>query len=186
MIHSCRHLRTRLSAVANIISVPDKIRESAKVLYFTGYSVEEIARKLNILPDTVSLWVFGSDGKGTSSSCWAVKRAQANDASIIAYIIDKHEMFDRTVNVAHKCLTKALEGLNERVHTGETVLNMDEIRKLAAVVTEMDKITRLEGGKATNIIETTTGLSANELRKIIKEDPIADDVVVEYKELDDI
>ena len=172
--------------MANIITVPDGIRESAKALYFTGYNADEIARRLNLPPDTVSSWIFGADGSGKSASCWAVKKAQVSDTSVIAYIIDKHEMFDRTVNVAHKCLTKALEGLNERVHTGETVLNMDEIRKLAAVVTEMDKVARLEGGKATNIIETTTGLSAVELRKIIKDDPIADDVVVEYKELDDI
>ena len=172
--------------MADLIPVPNGVRESAKALYFTGYSPDEIARRLNILPDVVLSWIFGSDGKGTSASCWAVKKAQVSDTSIIAYIIDKHEMFDRTVNVAHKCLTKALEGLNERVHTGETVLNMDEIRKLAAVVTEMDKVARLEGGKATNIIETTTGLSAVELRKIIKDDPIAETVVVEYRELEDV
>lgn len=179
-------MHLKVSAVGNIISVPDSIRASAKALYFTGYTVDEIARKLNIMPPVVSEWVFGADGSGTSKTCWAVKKAQVSDASVIAYIIDKHATFDRTVSVAHKCLTKALEGLNERVHTGETVLNMDEIRKLAAVVTEMDKISRLEGGQATSIIETTTGLSAPELRKIIKDDPINDVVDVQYRELEDV
>ena len=170
-------------SVANLI-ISDDILKKAKIMYFHGYSADEIVGKLNIPYNTVSEWIFGKDGRGESPSCWAVVKAKASEASIISYVIDKQGVFDRTTSVAHRCVTMMLEQYSKKVANEEVDFTVDEIRKMASIVVDMDKVARLESGKATSIIDTTTGLSAKELREIIASDPIADVVDVQYVELE--
>ena len=164
--------------------VSDDIRNRAKILYFQGHTCDDIVAKLNIPLNVVTEWVFGPNGRGDAPSCWAVVKAKASEGSIIAYIIDKQGVFDRTTSVAHNIVTMMLEQYGKKVANQEVDFTVDEIRKMASIVVDMDKVARLESGKATSIIETTTGLTATELRDIIKNDPIAEDVVVEYRELE--
>ena len=166
------------------LTVTDTLVQQAKILYFAGYTADDIVAKLNIPYNTVTEWIFGKDGRGESASCWAVVKAKADEASVIAYIIDKQGVFDRTTNIAHKVVTMMLEQYGKKVANNEVDFTVDEIRKMASIVVDMDKVSRLESGKATSIIETTTGLSAKELRDIIASDPINDAVEVSYTELE--
>ena len=168
----------------NYQEVSQEVRERAKMMYLAQYSLEEIVIKLNINLNVLKEWVFGKDGKGTSASCWNVVRSQVSDCSITAYILSKQDVFERTTGLALNCLTKALEGLNKRVNEGQE-LDVDEIHKISSVIEKMDKINRLEAGRATAIVHNT-GLTPEKVREIIKNDPIADVVDVEYKELEDI
>ena len=169
--------------MANLL-INDEIVKKAKVMYFHGYNADEIVAKLNIPYNVVSEWIFGKDGNGTAPSCWAVFKAKAHEGSIISYVIDKQGVFERTTSVAHNCVTMMLEQYSKKVANEEVDFTVDEIRKMASIVVDMDKVARLESGRATSIIETTTGLSASELRDIIKNDPIADVVDVAYTELE--
>ena len=170
--------------MAGNVVISEDIKHRAKILYFTGYTIDDLIVKLNISRECLSEWIFGKDGRGESPTCWAVVKAKASEGSIIAYMIDKRELFDRTTGVAHSIVTMMLEQYGAKVANKEVDFTVDEIRKMASIVVDMDKISRLESGKATAIIETTTGLSAKELRDIIANDPIADVPVVEYTELE--
>lgn len=165
--------------------IPKEIRERAKLMFLSHYSIDEIVAANNIPREAVEHWVFGADGHGTAKNCWNVARASLSEASIATFLIDKQHVFERSTGLALSCLTKGLSRLNERVHNGELDLEVDDLRKLSAVVTEMDKIGRLETGKATQIIKNV-GLTPEKIREIIKNDPIVDEVVVEYTTLDDL
>jgi hypothetical protein len=162
-----------------------QLKERAKLMYLSRYEIEDIMAKLSLPESLVREWVLGKDGKATDTHCWAAIRARVSESAITTFIIDRQMVFDRSSGLALECLTKGLERLNERVSSGEHTLDVDEIRKLAAVVKDMDHVGRLESGKATTIVETTTGLTPEKIREIIKNDPILDIVDVEYRELED-
>jgi site-specific recombinase XerD len=165
--------------------IPTEIRERAKMMYLSGYRVDEICIKLNLNQADVNNWVFGVDGKGTSEACWLVVKSQVDDCSISAYVLNKQDVFERTTGLALNCLTMSLARLNKRIAEGQD-LDVDEISKLAGVVEKMDKTGRLEAGKATQIIHNT-GLTPEKIRDIIRCDQINDGEIVDatFTELDD-
>ena len=148
-------------------------------MYFAGYEIHDIIMETNIPQSVINDYVFNRG--------WLEKRENLDATSVSAYCLSKVTVFERTSGLALKCITKSLEGLTKQVCDGEKELSVDEISKLARVVTDLDKISRLEQGRSTEII-TNIGLTPERVREIIASDPISTEVTVdvEFKELDEL
>ena len=163
-------------------SLTDKtIREQAKVLYFSDYSIEEICAKLNLDSFDLSRLIKGADGKNRG---WARLKKQMNPAAIIAYMTEKRNVLEKTAGLALNILQKNLDRMNKQVTEDGEILSVKEMQMLSQLFSNIDKVIRLEDGRPTNISQHQ-GLTQEEARKILQSDPFAKiieaDVVAEEK-----
>lgn len=167
-----------------------QIREKAKLLYLGGYDPESIARIVNSHPDDIGKLIWGEDGTGQNKACWIQLKARMQPTAISAYLVEKSHIFDRTTGLALKILTSNLEKLVEyHADPSTPPMKPDELAMIASVVTNMDKICRLETGKATQIVQQI-GLTPEAARKILEDDPMNNFCETEYRvimeEIDEI
>lgn len=165
--------------------IPSELKEKinqAQLLYFSGYTISEIATMTELSLDNIRMLAFGDDGTGRDMKCWKVMKARLDPVSIAAYVMDKKAILERTSGLAVTALNKSLEILNQKVFSGDLELSISDMKDLAGIVFGMDKIVRLESGSATEII-SKIGLTPAEARKILAEDPFNKSIVnmeVEY------
>lgn len=162
--------------------VSKKVLEQARNLYFSNKEINEICYALSIEPETLRFYIFGIDGDGKSPSCWSNIRKKLNPTVYSQYLKSKIDVLESVSGLSLELVTTSLTQLRDAVRSGEKVLNVDEISKLAKVAVDMDKIVRLESGQATELINHM-GLSRAEAREILENDPFAKDVEVEFTEL---
>jgi DNA-directed RNA polymerase subunit H (RpoH/RPB5) len=138
---------------------------------------------INSHPDDIGRLVYGEDGTGQAKQCWIQLKARMQPTAITAFLAEKAHIFERTTGLALKILTSNLEKLVE-FHDDPTTPPMkpDELAMIASIVTNMDKICRLETGKATQIVQQI-GITPEEARKILQEDPMNQVVEAEYHEI---
>lgn len=158
-------------------SLRDKnLREQARALYFADYKIDQIAQTLDIPLEDVKTLAFGVDLKGSAPGCWKALKAAVGPAAVSAYIFEKRHVFERTTGLALSILNKSLTDLQAKVFNPNpddaVELGLDDLRKLAGIVVDFDKIVRLETGQATEIVDNV-GLSPQEARKILQNDPFA-------------
>lgn len=150
------------------IAKDKKLQTRAKLLFFAGYLPTEISEFLKVDVDELNMLIFGPDRHGTHQKCWHVLRKQLDPTSIIAFIGAKVDVLEKTAGVALNLLKTNLE----RLAKDEVELSVDDMSKIAKVFADMDKITRLEKGEATEI-RKTVGLTPEQSRKILMSDPFA-------------
>lgn len=148
-----------------------KQREQIRWMYLGSHEITDISAKLNIEIDTVRFLVFGLDGTGKDKGCLYQEKKSMGNAAIVDYLMDKAQKFEKICGTAANILAKTLMNLQVEVDNGKE-LTMDEMSKLAGIITSMDKIIRLESGLATETIEYK-GLSMAEAREILQNDPFA-------------
>jgi len=103
--------------------------------------------------------------------------------AITAYLAEKAHIFDRTTGIAVTVLSKHLEKMLDIANDPSSpAMNPADMAMIASVVMNLDKITRLETGKATQIVKQM-GLTPEEAKKILEEDPMANVVEAEYHEI---
>jgi hypothetical protein len=157
-------------------------KEQVRWMYLGGYDPVDIANKLTIEIETIRFFVFGPDEDGKDPTCLFQIKKEMGSAAISSFLMDKAQAFERTSGIGLDILSRSLCDLQEKVISKEIVLNLDDMKKLSSIVTEMDKINRLESGLATETI-THMGLSREEARAILEEDPFAPKVIdAEFKE----
>ncbi len=149
-------------------------------MYFADYDITDIALKFNLPVDTIRYHVYGADEQGTDPLCWSQLKKKLNPASIAIYIKDKVTVLEKTAGVALNLLNKSLLKLQADLETEDKALSVDDMNKLAAIVTNLDKMVRLESGQATSIVENI-GLSIDEAKHIMANDPFAQAVEAEYQ-----
>ena len=154
-----------------IQKMSNKQREQIRWMYLAGYELTDICSKMNLDTDSVRLLVFGLDGTGKDSTCLYHERKHASSAAITAFIMDKVVVLDKITGTATNILAKSLDNLYKEVIDGKE-LSVDEMSKIAGIVTSLDKIVRLESGMATETMEFI-GLSRAEAREILENDPFA-------------
>lgn len=164
-----------------IQKLSNKQREQIRWMYLAGHELTDICTKINLDQDTVRLLVFGLDGKGTDKACLYYERQHASSATIISFLMDKAMALDKITGTAVNILSRSLDNLHKEVLDGKE-LSVDELAKIAGIVTSLDKIVRLESGMATETIEYK-GLSMAEAREIIANDPFANAIDVESVEV---
>lgn len=145
-----------------------KLQTRAKLLYFANYLPEEISEFLKVNNDDLRMLIFGPDRRGTHEKCWHYMRKQLDPTAIIAFIGAKTDVLEKTAGVALNLLKTNLE----RLAVSGVELSVDEMTKISKVFIDMDKITRLERGEATEI-RKTIGLTPDEARKVLQSDPFA-------------
>jgi len=164
-----------------------KTREKAKMLYLSDYSLQDIANICNIELDTVRFYVFGDNGTGSNESCWFQIKKKLGPASIAAYVAQKQDVLEKTAGLALNIINESLKRIQNAMDEDSShVPSIDDIKKLSGIVTDMDKMVRLERGEATQITEHV-GLTRAEAVRLLKEDPFAQDVVdeVQWYEVDE-
>jgi hypothetical protein len=161
-----------------IQKIDRKLKERARMMYFGDYELTEISNILDVDLDTIRFFVFGESGSGSNENCWFQLKKKLNPTSVAIYIKDKISILDKTAGMALSIVHENLKRIQrDLLEFPEKVLTIDDTRKLASLVLDMDKMVRLESGQATQIIENI-GLSRAEAVRILQEDPFAMAVTV--------
>ena len=131
-----------------------KTKEKARLLYLADHAVGDISSILNIEVDTVRFYVFGENGSGSNENCWFQIKKKLGSASIAAYLHDKIAILDKTCGTAINLVNMNLRRIQQEMEDDPTkILSLDDTKKLAGIVVDMDKVIRLESGQATQIVE---------------------------------
>ena len=147
----------------------------------------DICERLNITMDTLRFYIFGEDGSGSNEHCWFQIKKKLNPLSIATYIQDKIGVLDKTAGTALNILNENLRRVQATMLANpEETLSIDDMKKLAGIVVDMDKMVRLESGKATDIIDNIAHMSVADARRILAEDPFTPTVVEgEFEEIEE-
>lgn len=148
-------------------------------MYYLGdYEMFDICERLNITNETLRFYIFGEDGSGANEKCWFQIKKQLNPLSIATYIKDKIGVLDKTAGTALNILNESLRRVQVNMLANpDEILSIDDMKKLAGIVLDMDKMVRLESGRATDIIDNISHMSVADARRILAEDPFAPTVV---------
>lgn len=177
--------------MSELIKLDRKTREQAKILYLADYDMVDICEKLDIDMPTLRFFVFGEDGKGGNEKCWFNIKKNVNSVAISVYMKDKVAILNKTAGLAldilHENLIKTQDAMKK---SQEIPLSIDDMKKLAGIVLDMDKMVRLESGMATEIVDEIKHMSLADARKILMDDPFAprvseekNDIAAEFVEL---
>lgn len=162
-----------------IQKIDRKTKEKARLYYFANYSLGDISSILNIDSDTLRFYVFGENGTGSNEHCWFQLKKKLDPASVAAYVHDKIAVLDKTVGVALNLVNENLKRIQQEMIDDPTkILSLDDTKKLASIVVDMDKIVRLESGQATQIVENI-GLTRAEAVRVLAEDPFAQAIEID-------
>lgn len=168
--------------------IKSTIRDQAKALYLSDYSIEDICAKLNLPIKHIETMIYGLSGDGTDPNSWMFQKNRMTKASITGFVVNKLAVFDRINGLASTVLSKSMHTLLESLQGNSSEpLDVSDMQKVADIIQKIDRISRLEEGEATDIIKRV-GLSPEEARRIIKSDPISEleDIdLAEYREIYD-
>ena len=155
--------------------IAKKEREKAFLLYLGGRDASEIALALKLDIEVLRYHIFGVDGTGRDSDTWYHQKAVLRPSALALYLHDKITVLDSIAGVGIEILSDSLAHLRDKVKSKEIILSAKEIGELSKVVTGIDKMVRLEKGESTEIFHFL-GLSVEESRAIIQNDPFAVEV----------
>lgn len=179
-------MESRLSEI-EIQKLDRKTREKCKMLYLSDHSLEDIAMIANVSMDTVRFYVFGENGSGSNEACWFQIKKKLGSASIASYVLQKQDTLEKVAGKALNIIDEALSRIQRAMEEDAShIPSIDDLKKLSGIVTDTDKIVRLERGEATQITEHV-GLTRAEAIRVLKDDPFAQDVVdeVQWWEVED-
>jgi hypothetical protein len=155
--------------------------KEAQSMYYSNISPVEICSHLNIDINELGTYVFGEDGTGVKSNCWYVirrDRQSRGDLSTVAdYTVVKSFVIKRTEQKMLNKIEKAVDLVDEED------MGISGIRDLVSSLEKIDRIGRLEDGKATEHVHQTRQTFS--LRDIVaqvnKPEQIEDAEIVETK-----
>ena len=169
-----------------IQKIDRKTKEKARLLFLADHSVGDISSILNIEVDTLRFYIFGENGTGSNENCWYQIKKKLGDTSIAAYLHNKIDVLDKTCGTAINIVNENLKRIEQEMKLDPTkILSLDDTKKLASIVVDMDKVIRLESGQATQIVENI-GLTRAEAVRVLAEDPFAQAVEVDEAEWHEI
>lgn len=135
---------------------PNKLTH-AKSMYMNFQSVPEIAIETGINPRTIRYYV---------DNFWNKERS-AESAKFFEYIADNKKV--QLVNITDRALTIIENCMRDLA--AKPVVKISEARQVADILEKIDRILKLDEGKATNISSVAAPSSVIELKKRLKIDP---------------
>lgn len=150
--------------------------DKAKRMYMAGLSLPNIQRLVNIPPPELQNLVMGIDGTGKSPDCWYAQKVGISDEVVVAASLERLDFTLKCTGLASAVLHESLVSLNAQVKSGGRTLTIKEMESVTNIVEKLDKIVRLEKGSPTEII-SKAGLSVEEAREILKNDPFAPKII---------
>jgi Putative ATPase subunit of terminase (gpP-like) len=148
--------------VAEVSDEPNEVlKKQAEDMFFARTSIADISRALGISARTLSNWSKKGD--------WAVRREEAERGIIEDSFGARRVTIAALTRMSADTLLRAVKHLHERVEPA----TMQEAEKLAAILGNLDKISRLDANKATEnlAIQGSVKLSLEEIRDVIASDP---------------
>lgn len=169
--------KTKTLLATRVNDLPESVTEQAKALYFINCPENQILKIVDgIKKEELDYLIKGRDGTGSSESCWMRIKRENHDATVTAASLALMPAAQHNIAICNAILKHGLEGLLKDVKSGEKKLSSRELREISEVFANIDKITRLEQGDPTEIYEMA-GLTAEQAREILKEDPFAFGIV---------
>lgn len=160
------------------------LRDQAMAMYMhDDFYPTEICDKLHIDIEELGLYVFGENRKGDSKTCWRYLKDTGQMPKFISVYEKIKPMYikkteKKILDIANKLLDKTLE-------SEDKIQDMDtkDLNNLVSAMEKIDKIGRLEEGKAT--AHTVTERKSFSLREIIANKKEEDEKIVdaEFKNL---
>jgi hypothetical protein len=145
--------------------------------YLADYSLDDIAELLNIDINTIRFYVFGESGSGSNENCWFQIKKKLGSTAVSTFVKDKIGVLNKTSGLALSLVNENLKRIQAQLDEDSSfVLTIDDTKKLASIMVDMDKIIRLESGKPTDIIDTVANMTIADARRILAEDPFAPQV----------
>ena len=123
-------------------------RTQAQQMYYSGFYVTEIVEHLNIDILELTELVFGKDGTGTNPHTWAYKRLNRPQESIVSYQAVKPLILRRAEAGLIERVTASVQDMKDK----NTLMDVQDIDAATKTIERLDRITRLEEGKATQNI----------------------------------
>ena len=155
---------------------PNKLSEKdlewAKSEYMAYKPIVDIARKLGVDRKAISYHI----NKG-----WKEERILRRNELALELTESKAAIMSSTFQASYK----GVHAWVQKVTASDHNITPQEVRTLMQIITDMDKITRLDSGSPTDIIADTAPIPVIEIRKkIMESDPfLIEDV--DFKELSD-
>lgn len=169
-----------------IQKIDRKTKEKARLLFLANHSIGDISSVLNIEVDTLRFYIFGENGTGSNENCWYQIKKKLGDTSIAAFLHSKIDVLDKICGTGVNIVNENLKRIEQEMKLDPTkILSLDDTKKLASIVVDMDKVIRLESGQATQIVENI-GLTRAEAVRVLAEDPFAQAVEVDEAEWHEI
>lgn len=146
---------------------------NAKEMYLAYDSVTDIAQKYNVLRTSISYH---------ANTYWKKDRDLLRADLFASFSELKRATFTKMSESAIKVMTKALQHVADR----EEPPTMREAKDVSVILEALDKITRLDEGKPTDILEERP-FSTIELQRKINMDPFAGEGIEDanFKEITD-
>ena len=160
-------------------------------MYFLAdYSLEDISELLNIDMNTIRFYVYGENGAGNNEHCWLQIKKKLGSTAVSTFVKDKIGVLSKTSGIALSLVNENLRRLQEQFEKDSSfTMTIDDTRKLASIMVDMDKIIRLESGKPTDIVDSVANMTIADARRILAEDPFAPEVDetidAEFEEISD-
>ena len=129
-----------------------ELRDQARHMYYSGIFPTEIAEKLNVDINELGYYVFGADKTGDSPSCWFQRRLNNPSNSFITYERVKPYVLKST---EAKLMDRVHSSVDKMIEDKKVFENIGEIQTAVSTIEKIDKITRLEEGKATAHIQSS-------------------------------
>jgi hypothetical protein len=141
--------------------VEPEVIERAKNLYFQYRSLNQIAQDLGVSTAQLSRW--RRDGE------WLAERENAERGLIEDGFSQRKLTIARIMNATTDQIERALTHITKRTEPP----TLAEAEKLSFILSNLDKVARLDAGKATeNVnIQAKLEMSAEKIREIIQSDP---------------
>lgn len=135
-----------------------KERNQAELMFFDYKDPDEIAETLERPISTVWRWI--RDGN------WRSLRDSAKDAMIDHVREKKKKDIEEIHSLALPLIKKSIKEISESGH----VLDTKEMRDLTYIITEFDKLVKLESGEATHIVKNLQNITIHDVREAIEQD----------------
>lgn len=152
--------------------IDPKLLDQAKERYFNNESVSSIAKSLGINRNTLQNYV---------NQTWREER-RLQAAELFQELASvKKSQFLKMTQSAITVLTRALNDIALR----DEPPSMKEAKDVSAIMESLDKITRLDELKPTEIIANEKPITVIELREKLKVDPFLELEEAEFEEVDE-
>ena len=153
----------------NWVVVPPDIKAKAKEMYFNNSTHSEIAGACNVSRSTVTTWVNKS---------WRDEREIKRIEDLNLFIRSKKSEY---VDISAKIID-FLKRYADYLVKKSTPLTEKEAKTAIEILDKLDKQTRLDENKPTEITHSDKPITVVELREKLKVDPFSDIEEIEYEE----
>lgn len=153
----------------------EKSVQVAKELYFMNMPLAKISSIADIPIHTLETYVDNE---------WRIEKSNHLDATMLMCKIDKTSIINEIHGLSTSIVHENLKRIKEKQSKDPNFkLTTKDLKNIGDYMVGQDKIARLESGQPTDILERQ-GLTREEARQLLKEDPFADIQEAEFKVLD--